>query len=118
MEIRPIRNDADHAKALARIDQLWGAEAGSAAADEFEVLVTLVDVYESAHHAIEPPDAIAAIEFRMDQEGLTRKDLEPLVGSRARVSEILNRKRPLSLAMVRRLRDGLGISADVLVGRG
>jgi HTH-type transcriptional regulator / antitoxin HigA len=114
----PIRNDDDHARALEQIDDLWGAEPGTPEGDSLEVLVTLADDYESKHHAIDPPDPIEAIKFRMEQEGLTRKDLEPMVGGRARVSEVLNRKRPLSLAMVRRLRDGLGISADVLVGGG
>lgn len=118
MDIHPIRNDEDHARALRQIDSLWGAEPGTPDGDALEVLVTLADDYEAKHHAVEPPDPIEAIKFRMEQEGLTRKDLEPLVGGRARVSEVLSRKRALSLAMVRRLRDGLGISADVLVGRG
>jgi len=76
----------------------------------------MVDDYESRRHAVDAPDPIEAILFRMEQQGLSRKDLEPMIGSRARVSEVLGRKRPLTLAMVRRLRDGLGISADVLVG--
>lgn len=116
MSIHPIHDDADHAAALARIDALWGADAGTEAADELEVLVTLVADYESRHHAILPPDPIEAIRFRMEQLGLTRKDLEPMVGSRARVSEVLSGKRPLTLAMVRRLRQGLGVPADVLIG--
>ena len=78
--------------------------------------MTLVDAYEAKHHAIDPPDPIEAILFRMEQQGLTRNDLIPMIGSRARVSEVLNKKRPLTLAMIRRLRVGLGISADVLVG--
>lgn len=86
-------------------------------AEKLEILVTLVDAYEAKHHRIDPPDPIEAIRFRMDQEGLTRADLEKLIGSRARVSEILNRRRPLTVAMIRRLRDALGISADVLIGR-
>lgn len=116
MAIHPIHDDADHARAVVRIDQLWGAAAGSPESEELEVLVTLVDAYEARHHAIAPPDPIEAIRFRMEQMGLTRKDLEPLLGSRARVSEVLARKRPLTLAMIRRLRRGLGLSADVLVG--
>ena len=107
----------DYDAALEEIERLWGADAGTPKAERLEVFVTLVDDYEAKHHAIDAPDPIAAIEFRMEQDGLSRKDLEPMVGGRARVSEILNRKRPLSLAMVRRLREGLGISADVLVGR-
>ena len=116
MSIQPIHNDTDHVTALARIDALWGAEQGTAAADELEILVTLVAEYEARHHPILPPDPIEAIRFRMDQLGLTRKDLEPMVGSRARVSEVLAGKRPLTLAMIRRLRKGLGVPADVLIG--
>ena len=118
MKIRPIRNDDDHAWALGEIEGIWGADPGTPKGDRLEVLVTLVDDYEAKRHAIGLPEPIEAIKFRMEQEGLTRKDLEPMVGGRARVSEVLNRKRPLSLAMVRRLRDGLGISADVLIGGG
>ncbi len=117
MYIHPIRNDRDHARALREIEKLWGAHAGSPEAEKLEVLVTLVDAYEAKHHPIEPPDPIEAIRFRMEQEGLTRADLEKLIGSRARVSEVLSGRRPLTLAMIRRLRDALGISADVLIGR-
>ena len=116
MTVRPIRNDADHARALEQVEQLWGPPEGSRDAETLEVLVTLVDAYEAQHHRIDPPDPIEAIRFRMEQEGLTRNDLEPFIGSRARVSEVLNRRRPLTLRMIRRLRKGLGISADVLVG--
>ena len=116
MDIRPIRNDADHARTLEQVEGLWGAEAGTPEAEALEILVTLVDAYEVEHHRIDPPDPIEAIRFRMEQQGLTRKDLEPFIGSRARVSEVLNRKRPLTLPMIRRLRAGLGMSAEVLVG--
>jgi len=117
MDIEPIRNDRDHARAVRQIEKLWGARRGSSNAKKLEILVTLVDAYEAKHHRIDPPDPIEAIRFRMEQEGLTRADLEKLIGSRARVSEILNRRRPLTVAMIRRLRDALGISADVLIGR-
>ncbi|MBM4394445.1 MAG: transcriptional regulator [Deltaproteobacteria bacterium] len=117
MDIHPIRNDEDHGRALARIEELWGSPQGTPEAEALEVLVTLVDAYEAQHHAIEAPDPIEAILFRMEQQGLTRRDLEPLIGGRARVSEVLNRRRPLTLAMIRRLRAGLGLSADVLVGK-
>ena len=117
MDVEPIRNDRDHARAVRQIAKLWGAKKGSPEAKKLEVLVTLVDVYEARHHRIDPPDPIEAIRFRMEQEGLSRADLERLIGSRARVSEILNRRRPLTVAMIRRLRDALGISADVLIGR-
>lgn len=114
--IRPIRTEADHAAALARAEELWGAPDGSAAADELDVWVTLIDAWETANEPIPPPDPVEAIRFRIEQLGLTRKDLEPLLGSRSRVSEVLSGKRGLSLAMIRRLRDELGLSADVLVG--
>ncbi len=116
MSIQPIHSDSDHAATMSRIDVLWGADIGTPAADELEILVTLVAEYEARHHPILPPDPIDAIRFRMDQLGLTRKDLEPMVGSRARVSEVLAGKRPLTLAMIRRLRKGLGVPADVLIG--
>ncbi len=116
MDIRPIRNDDDHRQALEEIDRLWGFAEGSPEAETLDVVVTLVAAYEAQHHAIEPPDPIEAIRFRMGQQGLTRKDLEPMIGGRARVSEVLTGKRPLTLPMIRRLRQGLGISADVLVG--
>lgn len=118
MRIHPIRNDRDHARALRHMETLWGARAGSPAAEDLEILVTLVDAYERKHHHILPPDPIEAIKFRMEQEGLTRADLEKLIGSRARVSEIFNRRRSLTVAMIRRLRDVLGIPADVLIGPG
>jgi HTH-type transcriptional regulator/antitoxin HigA len=118
MHIKPIHNDADHAHAIELIEALWGDQApeiGTPEADTLEVLITLVDAYEALHHAIEPPDPIEAIRFRMEQLGLTRKDLEPMIGGRGRVSEVLNRKRALSLQMIRRLHAGLGISNSVLV---
>ncbi|MCO4760823.1 MAG: helix-turn-helix domain-containing protein [Myxococcales bacterium] len=116
MKIRAIRNDADHARAMVQLESLWGAEAGSLEAEHLEILVTLIDAYEHKHHIIPPPDPVDAIIFVMEQQGLTRKDLVPMLGSRSRVSEILNRKRTLTLPMIRRLRDGLGLSADVLIG--
>lgn len=115
IDIHPIRNDADHKRALASIEELWGCPDGSPDAEVLEILVTLVDAYEAKNHSIDAPDPVEAILFRMEQQGLTRHDLEPLIGGRARVSEILNRKRPLTLPMIRRLRSGLGLSADVLV---
>lgn len=114
-EVKPVRNDADHAAALAAIERLWGAVPGTPDGDRLDVLLTLVDAYESAHHPIDPPDPIDAILFRMEQQGLTRKDLEPFIGPRSRVTEVLNRKRGLSIDMIRRLSEGLGISAEVLI---
>jgi HTH-type transcriptional regulator/antitoxin HigA len=114
-ELRPIRTDADHEAALAELERLWGAKAGTPAGDRLDVLATLIDVYEADRHPIDPPDPIAAILFRMEQQGLSRKDLEPIIGSRTHVAEILNRKRSLSIGMIRRLHERFGISADVLI---
>jgi HTH-type transcriptional regulator/antitoxin HigA len=115
MQIRPIRSERDHERAVARIGELMSARPGTPEGDELDVLATLVDAYEAKHHAIDAPDPITAIHFRMEQQGLTRKDLEPMIGSRARVSEVLTGKRSLTLEMVRRVRIGLGISADLLI---
>ena len=115
MQIRPIRTEHDYDEALARMTRIMGSLPGSPQGDELEVLATLVNAYETKHFPVDAPDPITAIEFRMEQQGLSRKDLESFIGSRARVSEILTRKRSLTLPMVRRLRNGLGISADVLI---
>jgi len=115
MRIQPIRTDADHAAALRRIDELMDAELGTPEADELDVLATLVEAYEDRHFPVFDPDPLAAIQFRMDQLGLTRKDLEPLLGSRGRVSEVLNGRRALSLQMIRRLHRELGIPLESLV---
>jgi HTH-type transcriptional regulator/antitoxin HigA len=115
MDIRPIRTKADYRAALKKVEKLWQAEPGIPAGDRVEVLVTLVEAYEAKHFAIPAPDPIAAIEFMLEQKGLTRRDLEPAIGSRGRVSEILNRKRPLTLPMVRALSVLLQIPTDVLV---
>jgi len=115
MDIKPIKTDEDHRAALAEVEKLWDAEPGSEAADRLDVLATLIEAYEDKLLPVLPPDPVEAILFRMDQLGLSRQDLEPYIGTRARVSEILNRTRNLTLAMIRRLHDGLGISADVLI---
>ena len=114
MEIRPIRNDADYRAALEEIERVWEAEPGTSEGDHVEVLSTLVEVYEASHHPVPPPDPIAAIEFMLEQKGLTRRDLEPAIGSRGRVSEVLNRKRPLTLPMVRALSALLEIPIEVM----
>ena len=114
-EIRPIRTKADHAAALAEIEKLWGAKSGTPEGDRLDVLATLIEAYELRHYPIDPPDPLAAIRFRMEQQGLTRKDLVPLIGTRTRVAEVLNGKRNLSIAMIRRLHAALGISAEVLI---
>ena len=115
MQIHPIRTEADHEAAVKRLEKLISAAPGSAEGDELDVLATLVDAYEAKRHVIDAPDPVTAIQFRMEQQGLSRKDLEPLIGSRARVCEILTRKRSLTLSMVRRIKLGLGISADLLI---
>lgn len=113
--VKPIRSEADYQAALAEIERLWGAKAGTAGGDRLDVLATLIDAYEAAHDPMDPPDPVEAIKFRMEQQALTRKDLERMLGTRTRVSEILNRKRSLSIGMIRRLHAELGISADVLI---
>jgi HTH-type transcriptional regulator/antitoxin HigA len=115
MEIRPIRTDDEYRAALKEIERSWDSEPGSAEGDYVEVLATLVEAYEATHHPIPSPDPIAAIEFMMEQKGLTRRDLEPAIGGRGRVSEVLNRKRALTLPMVRALSALLDIPTDVLV---
>ncbi len=116
MNIQPIKTEVDYDRALAEIDALWGAEPDTRKGDRLDILMTLVEAYESKHHSIDPPDPIDAIIFRMEQQGLTRKDLEPILGSRSRVSEVLNRKRTLSLEMIRRLHKQLNIPLESLVG--
>lgn len=115
MEIKPIRNEAEYRAALAQIDQLWDSEPGSSESDRLDILTTLVEAYEARHHPIFPPDPIEAIRFRMEQLGLSRKDLEGILGSRARVSEVLSGKRRLSLEMIRRLHTQLGVPVEVLL---
>lgn len=114
-ELKPIRTEADHATALAEVERLWGAKDGTPEGDRLDVLATLIDAYETQAYPMDPPDPIEAIEFRMEQMGLTRRDLEPMIGTRARVAEVMNRKRGLSIEMIRRLHEGLGISAEVLI---
>jgi|TARA_R110001592_G_scaffold50319_14_gene155838 HTH-type transcriptional regulator/antitoxin HigA len=113
--IRPIRTEDDYQAALARIDALMDAEAGSDEADELEVLTTLVELFEDAHYPINLPDPITAIKFRMEQEGISQSDLAPILGSRAKVSEVLSGKRELTLKMIRALNAYLGIPAEVLI---
>lgn len=114
-ELKPIRSKSDYEKALSEVAHLWGAKSGTRDGDRLDVLATLIDAYEAKHYPMDPPDPIEAIKFRMEQQGLSRKDLEPLIGTRTRVAEVLNRKRSLSISMIRRLHKQLGISADVLI---
>ncbi len=120
MEIRPIHTKADYKAALKAVSALVDADPkrGTPDADRLAVLGTLLEAYEAQHFHIELPDPIEAIKFRMEQQGLSAKDLTPMIGGLNRVYEVLNRKRPLSIAMVRRLHEGLGISADCLIRDG
>ena len=100
---------------MEEIASLWGAVSGTPEGDRLDVLATLIDAHEAKHHAMDAPDPIEAIKFRMEQQGMTRKDLEDIIGTRTRIAEVLNRKRSLSIGMIRRLHDRLGISAEVLI---
>jgi HTH-type transcriptional regulator/antitoxin HigA len=115
MQIKPIKTKADHRAALKEIERLMDAKPGTPAGDRLDVLTTLVERYESQHEPIEPPNPIDALLYHMESRGLTRKDLEPFLGSRARVAEVLNRRRTLTIEMIRKLHAGMGISAEVLI---
>ncbi len=114
-DVKPIKSNADYERALSEIESLWGAPVGSPRGDKLDVLATLVEAYEAKHFPIDTTDPVSAIEFRMEQQGLTRKDLEDIIGNRGRIAEILNGKRELSLAMIRRLNRALNIPADILI---
>ena len=115
MEIRPIHNKKEYKAALIEIEQLWTAPAKSAEADRLDVLALLVEHYEKTHFPIADPDPIEFIEHVMESRGLSRKDLEPVIGPRGRVADILNRTRPLTLEMIRRLVSQLNLPAEVLI---
>ena len=115
MQIKPIKTKYDYESAMAEIQELWGAKTNTPRGDKLDVLITLVDAYENEHYPIGPPDPIEAIKFRMEQSGLTRKDLEPYIGTRGRVSEVLNCKRELSMTMIRQLHVHLHIPLESLV---
>ena len=114
-DVKPIRTEADHEAALEAVAALWGSASGTPAGDRLDVLATLIDAYEARQYPMDPPDPVEAIKFRMEQQGMTRKDLEDIIGTRTRIAEVLNRKRSLSIGMIRRLHDRLGISAEVLI---
>jgi HTH-type transcriptional regulator/antitoxin HigA len=118
MDIHPIRNDNDHREALKAVAPYFDNEPdpGTEEGDRFEILLTLIEAYEKKHFPLAKPDPIEAIKFRMEQSGLAAKDLEPIIGRTNRVYEVLNRKRPLTLAMIRRLHRDLGIPTAILVG--
>jgi len=115
MNIAPIKTKRDYRRALKEIDGLMGAKRGSPAGDRLDVLVTLVEAWEAKHYPLDLPDPVEAIKYHMEQRGLRPQDLAPYIGSRNRVYEILNRKRPLTLKMIWRLHTGLGIPAESLI---
>jgi HTH-type transcriptional regulator / antitoxin HigA len=115
MRIKPIKTDKDHAAALKEIETLWGAREGTPGGDRLDVLVTLVEAYERLHHAIDVPDPLDAIRFRLEQQGADYPSLVGIVGSRTRVYEVMRGARPLSLEMIRRLHEHLQIPAEVLI---
>jgi HTH-type transcriptional regulator/antitoxin HigA len=114
-DVKPIRSEADYEATMAEVERLWGAKLGTPRGDRLDVLATLIDAWEGEHHPMDPPDPIEAIKFRMEQQNLTRKDLEGILGTRTRVAEVLNRRRGLSINMIRRLHKELGIPAEVLI---
>jgi len=118
MDIKPIRNEADYQEALREVETLMMAEPETPEGDRLDVLVTLVEAYERRNFPVELPDPVEAIKFVMEQRGLAVKDLEPMIGRRNRVYEVLNRKRGLTLSMVRKLHSGLGIPAESLISAG
>ncbi len=117
MEIRPIHTKKDHQAALREVAAFFEnePETGSPEGDKFEVLLTLIEAYEAKHFPIDLPDPVDAIKFRMEQSGLTAKDLQPMIGRLNRVYEVLNRKRPLTLKMIWKLHQELGIPAESLI---
>ena len=116
MAAKLIKTQREYRSALRRAEELMDARPGTAKGDELELLAALIEIYEEKHAPMPPPDPVEAIRFRMEQEDLRPQDLVPYLGSRSRVSEVLNRRRPLTLTMIRRLNRGLGIPADVLLG--
>ncbi len=115
MDILPIKTEDDYQAALEEMERLFNAVPNSAEGDRLEVLTTLIEAYEEKHYSIPLPDPVEAILYHIESRGLSRRDLEPFIGSRARVSEVLNRKRPLTIGMIRKLHRGLGIPADILI---
>lgn len=117
MDIRPIHTEVDYQAAMREVSAFFNhePEPGTPEGDRFDILLTLVEAYEAKHFPVDLPDPVEAIKFRMEQGGLTPKDLEPMIGRMNRVYEVLNRKRPLTLAMIRKLHTGLGIPAESLI---
>jgi HTH-type transcriptional regulator / antitoxin HigA len=115
MEIKPIKTEQDYNNSLRRIEELWGAKKDSPQGDELDLLVTLVESYEMRHYPIAPPDPVDAIIFRMEQMGMTKADMVQYLGSQSRVSEILNKRRKLTLGIIKALYIGLKIPAEILL---
>jgi HTH-type transcriptional regulator/antitoxin HigA len=115
MDIKPIKTQRDYRRALKEIEALMNAKRNTPEGDRLDVLVTLVEAWESKHWPLDLPDAVEAIRYHMDQQGLVPRDLIPFIGTRNRVYEVLSRKRPLTLAMIQRLHEGLGIPAESLI---
>ena len=115
MKIKPIRTEADYEKALSRVDKLWGAKKGTPAGDELEVWVTLIEAYEDEKYPIDAPDPVSAIEYYMDEKNLKRTDLAKHFGSKSLVSDILNRKKSLTLKIIKSLHQEFGIPYDLLI---
>jgi len=115
MKLKPIKNDRELNRALKRIDELWGAKPNTPKGDELDILILIVEKYEDDHYAIPASDPVEAIKFLMDQNSMSRKDLEPYIGTSGRVSEVLSRKRSLTLAMIKKLHEGLKIPYECLI---
>jgi HTH-type transcriptional regulator/antitoxin HigA len=115
MEIKPIRTKADYERTIREIERVWGAKQGTPDGDRLDVLATLVEAYEQKHFPLDPPDPIEAIRFRLEQQGLDPRALVGVIGGRSRVYEVMQRKRALSLEMIRRLHQRFGIAAEVLI---
>lgn len=115
MEIRPIKTEDDYNSSIQRIEELWGSKKDTIEGDELDLLCTIVESYEMNHYPIAPPDPIDAILFRMEQMGMTKTDMAKYLGSQSRVSEVLSRKRKLTLKMVKSLYKGLKIPAEILL---
>ena len=115
MKLKPVKNDRELNRALKRIDELWGAKPNTPKGDELDILMLIVEKYEDDHYAIPASDPVEAIKFLMDQNSMSRKDLEPYIGTSGRVSEVLSRKRSLTLAMIKKLHEGLKIPYECLI---
>jgi HTH-type transcriptional regulator / antitoxin HigA len=115
MKIKPIKSKKDYTASLKEIQRLWDAELNTPDGDNLEILITLVEAYEEKHYPIDPPDPVEAIKFRMEQKGLRQVDLASMMGGKNRVSEVLSKKKPLTLKMIRNLHKGIGIPYESLI---